>query len=109
MTIYLSLDKKESSPTHRLSINNQTKRKSTELTSYSGISIIKYDLNKQILFYLDDKTFISNGKTARLNLNENSVYDTSIYFERNLFEKKSILCLFRIFITTIEIHCKWKW
>ena len=77
----MSLDKKESSPSHRLLINNQTKRKSTELTSYSGIYIIRDDLNKQICLYIDDRTFVSNGKTARLNSNEKSVYDTSIYLK----------------------------
>ncbi|CAF3520013.1 unnamed protein product [Rotaria sp. Silwood1] len=54
------LDKKQDSSQSYQSIsNNKTKRKSTELASYP-----------------ENKTFISNGKAARSNSNERTVYDT---------------------------------
>ena len=76
--IKFSLDKKESSPAHRSSINNHSKRKSTELSAYPGTDTIIYYFNNRIFFDLDEKTFLNNGKTARSSLNEKSVYETSI-------------------------------
>ncbi|CAF1623622.1 unnamed protein product [Adineta ricciae] len=55
----VSPDKRDSSPAYRSTSNNTTKRKSTEVMSHT-----------------DNKTFISNGKSARSNSNERSVYDT---------------------------------
>ncbi|CAF0716794.1 unnamed protein product [Adineta steineri] len=56
----LSPDKKQLSPSYKPIMGNTTKRKSTELTSS----------------YSDNTTFISNGKSARSNSKEKSVYDT---------------------------------
>ncbi|CAF3492966.1 unnamed protein product [Rotaria sp. Silwood1] len=51
--------KQDSSQSYQSISNNKTKRKSTELASYP-----------------ENKTFISNGKAARSNSNERTVYDT---------------------------------
>ncbi len=42
MDIYLYVDKKDSSPSYRSIMNNKIKRKSPELSSYSGIEIFQY-------------------------------------------------------------------
>ncbi|UJR30004.1 hypothetical protein I4U23_017550 [Adineta vaga] len=62
----VSPDKKECAPANRSTISNAMKRKSTELISYS-----------------DNKTFISNGKSARSDSNERSVYDTKPLLTNN--------------------------
>ena len=46
LTIFFYTDKKDSSPSYRSISNNNTKRKSTELTSYPGI----YKINIHFLF-----------------------------------------------------------